>query len=85
MKTLSVDYRRTVSAVPGVSTRLMLRCTMREFKPGDKVRHKWTREEGRVLSIPASMPEWIVVQFKPTDHVGYTVLASDFEKMENLL
>jgi hypothetical protein len=29
------------------------------------------------------MPEWIVVQFKPADQVGYTVFASDFEKVED--
>jgi hypothetical protein len=28
------------------------------------------------------MPEWIVVQFKPTDQVGYMVFAPDFEKVE---
>ena len=55
---------------------------MREFKPGDIVRHKRTREAGRVLSVPASMPEWIVVQFEANDPAGYTVLASDFEKVE---
>jgi hypothetical protein len=29
------------------------------------------------------MPDWIVVQFKPTDQVGYTVFAPDFEKVED--
>jgi hypothetical protein len=56
---------------------------MTKFQPGDVVRHKRTREEGRVLSVPTTMPEWIVVQFKPTDQVGYTVFASDFEKVED--
>jgi hypothetical protein len=55
---------------------------MREFKPGDLVRHKRTREEGRVLSALTSTPEWIVVQFEADDPGGYTVLASDFEKVE---
>jgi hypothetical protein len=56
---------------------------MTKFQPGDVVRHKRTREEGRVHSVPTSMPEWIVVQFKPTDQVGYTVFAPDFEKVED--
>jgi hypothetical protein len=56
---------------------------MREFGEGDTVRHKRTHEKGRVLSVSTSTPEWIVVQFKPADHVGYLVLASNFEKVES--
>jgi hypothetical protein len=51
-----------------------------KFKPGDKVMHKRTREEGRVLSVA---PGFIVVRFNPTNPDGYTVLASDFEKVED--
>jgi len=42
--------------------------------------HKRTREEGRVLSVA---PGFIVVRFNPTNPDGYTVLASDFEKVED--
>jgi hypothetical protein len=42
--------------------------------------HKRSREQGRVLSVALG---FIVVRFKPTDPDGYTVLASDFEKIND--
>ena len=51
-----------------------------KFKAGDKVINKRTREGGRVLSVA---PGFIVVRFKSTDRHDYTVLASDFEKIED--
>jgi hypothetical protein len=38
---------------------------------------------GTCTFCPDIYAEWIVVQFKPTDQVGYTVFAPDFEKVED--
>jgi len=46
------------------------------------LRHKLTHEQGRVLSVSTCTPEWIVVQFEPNAPAGYTVFASDFEKVQ---
>jgi hypothetical protein len=56
---------------------------MREFGEGDTVRHKQTREEGRVFSVSTSTPEWIIVQLSlPTTPVtSFSLLI--FEKVES--